>query len=307
MRTSYTNAALSLFVYVCLPFIVYADDSDETEQVLALLTSMERAWAEVSDYTKEVEKTERLVDGSVTQQTVLVKFRRPGQYYMRVLEGPKKGSELIYPKSENEPLAIAHAGGFKGGLSRFLRGTVVLRPLVPTEFSLQDPQVINGQHQTVVDSNLGRTTLQIAKNLREAVGQGEGRMRLELECPESGECLHRIDVELPATAGQVHEVQPGESLWTLSSQYDCPMYVIWYSNPQMRKPDDIRPGQQIFVPRYYAASGHIWVSQQTNFLTRLEIFDKEGELYERYVYLDIQTNVGLTDLDFDTENPDYEF
>lgn len=30
-------------------------------------------------------------------------------------------------------------------------------------------------------------------------------------------------------------------------------------------------------------------------------------LYEEYTYLDMQTNIGLTDLDFDTKNPNYNF
>ena len=35
--------------------------------------------------------------------------------------------------------------------------------------------------------------------------------------------------------------------------------------------------------------------------------DAFGELYERYLYRDVQLNIGLTDLDFDPANPDYRF
>jgi hypothetical protein len=301
------SLVLLLTVWTSVSSETATDLDSSVGRILSLISSMEQAWSEVNDYTKEVEKTERLVDGTMTRQTVLVKFRRPNQHYLRVLQGPGAGSELIYPKNSSELVAVAHAGGFRGKLANVLKNTVLLRSLVPAEFSLQDPEIVKGQHQTVIDSNLGQTIHQIADNLRTAVELGEGEMRLEQECPGVGECMYRVDVELPTNAGELHEVKEGESLWTIASQYDRPMYVIWYNNPDMRKPTDVRPGQIVFVPRYYAAKGHIWISQRTNLLAKLEIFDREGNLYERYIYTTIKTNIGLTDLDFDTENPDYEF
>jgi outer membrane lipoprotein-sorting protein len=38
-----------------------------------------------------------------------------------------------------------------------------------------------------------------------------------------------------------------------------------------------------------------------------EIFDWYGQLIERYGYLDVRLNPGLTDADFDPKNPAYGF
>jgi hypothetical protein len=35
--------------------------------------------------------------------------------------------------------------------------------------------------------------------------------------------------------------------------------------------------------------------------------DKIGPVIEEYTYLDLKINVGLTDADFDPENPNYNF
>ena len=72
-------------------------------------------------------------------------------------------------------------------------------------------------------------------------------------------------------------------------------------------PRKIKAGQTLFIPRYYSARGTVWVSPETLLPTRIEIFDANDELYERYVYRDVRLNIGLTDLDFDPENPDYRF
>ena len=279
----------------------------DSAAVLSLLDTMERAWAGVADYTAEVHKTERLIDGRVTEQRVLLKFRRPGDYYLKVLEGPGQGGELIYPKDDDTPVALAHAGGFRGGLARFLRKTVVLRGIVPTEFSLDDPAIISGQHQTVLDTSPGATIRRIGANIREALERGDGDIRLHDDCGEDGGCLVRMDVALPANEGSWHEVRDGETLWTVARDYDTPMYVIWYNNPGMDRPTDVEPGESVFVPRYYAASGSVWVSTESHLPVKLEILDAEGRIYERYTYTNVRTNSGLTDLDFDAANPDYRF
>jgi hypothetical protein len=295
-----------LVLWLCLAAPAHAD-SETFDDALALLDSMERAWSQVDDYTKLVDKTERLVNGDVTQQTVLVKFRRPGQIYIAVLEGANEGGELIYPAREGSELAVAHAGGFKGGLARFLQKTVILRKVVPTEFRLDDPSLGEWQHQTAANASIGATIDLIAGNIRLAAEHGEGEIRLSEDCDDADNCLLKIDFSFPTDVGRSHEVQDGENLWTIAESYGRPMYVVWYNNPGVRGPRKLKTDETLFIPRYYAARGTVWVSPETLLPVHIEIFDANGELYERYRYRDVRLNIGLTDVDFDPENPDYRF
>ncbi len=300
-----TVLAAALFaLHVAAP--VRAND-EPAYDVLGLLAEMEQAWLEIDDYSKLVDKTERLVNGDVTQQTVYIKFRQPNQYYMTVLDGPNKGGELIYPALEGSELAVAHAGGFRGGLARFLQATVILRKVVPTEFRLDDPTLGEWQHQTATDTSMGATIARIAGNVRRAIDFDEGDISVEKDCDTNGNCLFKLDFSLPADIGEEHVVREGETLWTIAAAYGRPMYVLWYNNPDVRGPRKAKPGQTLFIPRYYAARGTVWVSPGSLMPERIEIFDANDELYERYVYRDVQLNIGLTDLDFDPENPDYRF
>jgi len=305
-RTTYTwLARLWLCTAACvLPGLVCADDAGA---VLDLLAEMEQAWSTVDDYSKRVEKTERLVDGDVTEQLILIKYRQPGQFYMKVLQGPNKGGELIYPAREGSKLAVAHAGGLKGGLARLLMKTVILRRVVPTEFALDDPQIGEWQHQTVPDTSFGATIARIANNVRSGVESGEGVISLAQDCDDTDQCLLRLDFTFPPDAGQQHTVRDGETLWTIASSYDQSMYSIWYNNPRVSGPRQLKPGQILFIPRYYAASSSVWVSPRQLLPVKIEVHDAAGNLYERYIYSDVRINVGLTDLDFDTANPDYRY
>ena len=279
----------------------------EFDQALELLSDMEDAWSEIDDYSKLVDKTERLVNGDVTQQTVFVKFRRPGDYYMTVLEGPNKDGELIYPAREGSDLAVAHAGGFKGGFAKFLQKTVIFRRVVPTEFRLDDPTLGEWQHQTATDTDIGSTIAQIAGNIRRGIDFGEGEITVSEDCDADAVCLLKLDFSFPADIGKTHQIAAGETLWSIAADYGRPMYVIWYNNPNVRGPRKLKPGTTLFVPRYYSARGTLWVSPETLMPKRIEIFDAEDRLYERYIYREVQLNIGLTDLDFDPENPDYRF
>jgi len=59
--------------------------------------------------------------------------------------------------------------------------------------------------------------------------------------------------------------------------------------------------------RYYAASVEICVNLTTMLPNQLKIRDSTGTLIEHYMYLGVDTNPDLEPLDFDPENPDYDF
>jgi len=58
---------------------------------------------------------------------------------------------------------------------------------------------------------------------------------------------------------------------------------------------------------YYCMSALIDVDGERQLPIYAEIFDWEGRLFERYGYIDLRLNPGLTDQDFDAKNPDYGF
>jgi len=58
---------------------------------------------------------------------------------------------------------------------------------------------------------------------------------------------------------------------------------------------------------YYCMTAIIDVDHEYRLPVYAEIFDWHGQLIERYGYLDLRLNPGLTDADFDSKNPAYGF
>ncbi|MGH7897495.1 MAG: DUF1571 domain-containing protein [Candidatus Binatia bacterium] len=66
----------------------------------------------------------------------------------------------------------------------------------------------------------------------------------------------------------------------------------------------IRPAEQ---SGYYAPRSHVCAHETLGLPTLIESWDASGQLLERYTWSDFETNVGLSDADFDVDNEAYGF
>ncbi len=282
--------------------IVSAADADCTRPVadaIPLLEKMERSWNEVSDYTSILLKTERFIDGTITKERGVIKFRKPDQLYMRVLEGANAGAELLYPKPGTEHVILGRPGGVSGAVAGFLVKLPAVGRLIPYEFALDDGRLVDGQHHPLPDSSLAGMIRLISVNLRTAVRYLQGSICLHVGELVDGQRTTKIEVLFPSDVGIWHTVAEGETLWTIGRDYGQDRYVILYNNPSANPIEVLAAGDRIFVPRYYVPRALVWVSESLGLPIKLQMFDAENRLYEAYSNVDLRVDVGLSDEDFD--------
>jgi hypothetical protein len=201
--------------------------------VLPLLEKMERSWNEITDYTAYLHKTERFIDGTVTEERAFIKFRKPDQLYLRFLEGANPGAELLFPKPGTDSVILARPGGAAGAVAGFLMKVPAIGRLVPYEFDLHDARLMAGQHHPLPDSSLAAMMQLISVNVRTAVERLEGSM-----CFHAGERIDekpttKFEVRLPPESGVWHTIADGETLWTIGTDRAQDRYVILYNNPSL--------------------------------------------------------------------------
>ena len=268
-------------------------------EAIPLLEKMERAWDEVNDYTSVLLKTERFVDGTITDERGVIRFRKPNQLYLNVVEGANAGAELLYPKPGTDSIILGRPGGVTGAVAGFLVKVPAVGRLVPFEFNLDDARLMEGQHHPLPDSTIAGMMRLISRNLRTARMHAEGSLCLHPRELVDGRPATKLEVLFPSQAGIWHTVKEGETLWTIGDDYGQDRYVILYNNPNVDFDRALAAGQRLFVPRYYAPRAQMWVSEAFSLPVKLQMFDSRNRTYEIYTNIDLRVDVGLTDKDFD--------
>jgi len=119
----------------------------------------EAAYARVASYTAVVHKQQRVAGALLPLETILLKFRKPFSLYMKWMNEPHEGSELLYVAGWNENRVKAHRGGFFGFV------TLDLDPM--------DPRLLANNLHPVTDMGIGHLVTTVAANVRAAINAGE--------------------------------------------------------------------------------------------------------------------------------------
>jgi len=248
----------------------------------------------MNDYTCIFLKKELFGNKMSKIETIELKFRNPNDIYMKWIANPNKGQEALYRKGVNNNKMKAH----KGGLMNVMNINCV------PEGSL----AMDGQHHRIVDAGIGPTSLLVYRGMIKGIERKEATFVNHGNLKENGKELIKIEAIYPEKCeGITHTVANGETLWDLAKKYDQDMYVILHNNKGIDSPTDIKAGQKVLVPNHYCRRAITWTDAKTKLLTKLEIYDWSNKLYEYYEFKDMKLNVGLTDKDFDPDNPNYKF
>jgi len=166
----------SLLVALALP-VAAAEDT------LQLLKSMARHSERIKDYTAVFHKQEVVKGKSRPQEIIFLKFRKPFSVYMRWLEGPHEGREVLYVRDKNKGKIIGHEGGFFGFI------TLSLNP--------KGRRAMKGNRYPITEAGLGKVITRVLKD----VEKGEAERVLQLSNKPSVEVFGRrsrmITIKLP--------------------------------------------------------------------------------------------------------------
>ncbi len=259
----------------------------------ALLESMGEAAARVRDYTMTLVRQELMGGALQPERTTIEKWSRPYRLYLHDIAGPDAGQEVLYVRGWNRDRLRAHRGRF---------------PDLTWNLDPRGTWAMAHSHHPVTQVSLPSFVTTVLDNVAKARRNGEGRVRFAARDTLWGRRTLKLVLTSPASADP-HVVKKGETLWDVERDTGQAMYVILHFNRKKgwRGPRDPRAGDTVLVPRYYAGRVVLDVDEELVLPIRALIYDHDGKLYERYEHHDLRVDVGLTDLDFDPENPAYHF
>jgi len=262
------------------------------EDVLKLLTEVKTASDNVNDYTMTMFKHERFGDKMGPEVLLQVKWSRPFKVYLKYLNKADLGQEVLFVKGRNDDELLAHQGSFPDI-------TISLDPCGST--------CMSENHHPIVKGSLFDFINGIESNIRQALKRDEGEIRLKSETLWGRSCtkLEAYHVK----GGWYHTIEAGENLWEVAEKYDRNMYQILHHNPGKGwdEADDPSEGDRVFIPRYYSSRMFVWIDNELKMPLKLVTYDHFGQLYEVFENRNLQVNIGLTEKDFDPDNPEYDF
>jgi hypothetical protein len=148
------------------------------------IAEAEAAYSRVESYTAIVHKQQRVAGKLLPEETIFMKFRKPFSMYLKWMEAPYKGSELLYVVGWNENRVRAHRDGFW----RF-----IVRDLDP-----RDPELMAGNLRPVTDIGIGELIKSVAVNVRSAIDAGYISVSQQGEETVYGRKTRILDVVLPS-------------------------------------------------------------------------------------------------------------
>ena len=149
---------------------------------LELQSSMEEAYARVTDYTARLVRTEP--SKGIKNQPLLLKFRKPNEIYLRWLEPPDKGREIIWRGGANSGMALAHEGRFPKNVV-----TVILAP--------DHPMILERSLFPLTEIGIGQLIKHLGENVRRANVRNE--LRVSYPSPPRPGTI-RVDLATPPQA-----------------------------------------------------------------------------------------------------------
>lgn len=259
------------------------------DRIEALLADASNAMAAIYDYRGIIVKRERFGD-ELIEQRLAFKFARPFRVYVKYLE-PHFGREGLYVHGAHRNRLRAHRGS---------------PPDIMVSLSPRSRIAMIENHHPITSFGLENMLAIATKNIHKAMERGDATVVLSEGGMINGEPAWRVDMETHA-GGYTVEAARGESLWDIADRTGQDMYVILHHNDAIDSPNDVSPGQEVFVPHYYAGHGRYFFSKRSYVLIMVRSWDHRGRLYEAYEYPELELNPGLEDRDFDHRNRDYGF
>jgi len=124
---------------------------------LDILVSMRDGYKKIDGYTALMEKSEPAISRNDRTETIFIKFRKPYQLYMKWVEEPHKGREIIYVAGKNGDCFLAKPDGLLGYVVKGIKKPGSHRP-PETRYSMKEVGIGN-----LIDSIVD-TTLQAKDN-----------------------------------------------------------------------------------------------------------------------------------------------
>jgi outer membrane lipoprotein-sorting protein len=150
-------------------------------------TALNQSWARIKDYTCVLFKQERLKGKLQDKNTVSLKFRKPGDIYLKWIKQPHEGRELIYRQGKDDKMLV-HEGG-------------MLR-VAALKLDLDSPLVKMDTTHRLTELDIGYMLKMIYDNLYRGLKNGDVTLQFKGGGDQGGRLVYTVESRFANAAAQ---------------------------------------------------------------------------------------------------------
>jgi hypothetical protein len=232
-------------------------------------------------------KVSERVNGYLKSSESKVKLERsPRKLYLNV-----NGTEILWLEGRNNGDAFVNPNAF---------------PYINLNLNPSGSLMISNQHHTIYEVGYDYFKDIIAFNAQQAGAKFDEIFLFEGEKKLDGRDTYKITV-LNNNFTYVHYiVKKDETLISIARRLRLSEFMIKEYNKGISDYKDVREGQDIMIPNFYAKMTVMYIDKQNLLPILIRAYDDKG-LFESYEYLNLQVNPKIAPEEFTKGYKDYHF
>ncbi len=275
-----------------LPLVAQLKNQANTEPV-AFETAIQKVFDSVYGLKTARFKmqTRERIEGQMIENNCEVFMQySPKKIFMRSFKTDGElASEIIYVHGENNNNAIVSPNGF---------------PYINLNLDPLGSIMRDGHHLTILEGG-GRYLVDMLEfGFQQYKLNTDKNVQLSLLRVDNKHVEIKIMNSIYTTVS--YTVSGNEQVRDICFRMGIPEYKILELNEEVDGYEDLKPGQKIKVPNYYAKKFVLIIREIDYLPVKVMVYDDLG-LFAEYTYLSFIVDPALPDNTFDSENPSYTF
>lgn len=215
----------------------------------------------------------------------------PKKLYLKMIEDPNKGTEMLYAEGEREGKALVNPGKFLP--------TLKLNPF--------SNLLTKDQHHTILSSGFGIIAKIVDQGAKRADSQGkfDEVFKYVGDVTWNGRSCYKLVIEDPTYTYTTYTAQKGENMYKIALKFLIPEYTMVETSGVKNFEEDLG-GRTLKIPTSYSKKTVMYIDKENNLPIFQEVSDDKG-IFERYSFFDVKLNPAFKADEFTDKFSEYNF
>jgi len=287
------KSLILLTAIVTLSFFNFSLAPVPESQTRVLVNKMLAAIAAHKGSTYSMRSEERILGmKNLRGGLILTKINiAPKKIYLKMIEDPNKGTEILYKEGENSGKAVVNPGKYLP--------TLKLNPF--------SGLLTKEQHHTMLSSGFSIVGKIVSEGVRKADEKGkfEEVFKYVGDVTWNNRPCYKLVIEDPTYAYTTYTAKKGENMYNIALKFLVPEYSMVESSGIKSFEEDLG-GKTVKIPTSYSKKTVMYIDKENNFPIFQEVSDDKG-IFERYSFYNLVVNPAFKADEFSDSFSEYSF